>query len=204
MNNLCTGIILAGGTNTRFSGTNKALMPIGGKRIFDRIYDVFCNLFQDIMLVTNDPAQYLEWDLTIVTDLFPFRCSLTGLHAGLFNLTTPYAFFAACDTPFIKQNLIETILAGIAPHIDIVVPETSEGFQPLCAVYSRRCLEHAARQLERQELKIDRIFKKLRVKKIPEQVLRKHDPDLISFYNINTPEDLAQAEDMLAKLIPKS
>ncbi len=59
MNNLCTGIILAGGKNTRFSGTNKALMPIGGKRIFDRIYDVLCNLFQDIILVTNDPMPYL-------------------------------------------------------------------------------------------------------------------------------------------------
>ena len=200
MNNLCTGIILAGGKNTRFSGTNKALMPIGGKRIFDRIYDVFCNLFQDIILVTNDPMPYLEWDLTVVTDLFPFRCSLTGLHAGLFNLTTPYAFFAACDTPFIKQNLIETILAGIAPHIDIVVPETSEGFQPLCAVYSRRCLEHATRQLEKQELKIDRMFKKLRVKKIPEQVLKKQDPDLISFFNINAPEDLAKAEEILSRI----
>jgi len=194
MNSLCTGIILAGGQNTRFSGTNKALVRVGGKRIFDRIYDVFCNLFQD-----NDPAQYLEWDLTIVADLFPFRSSLTGVHAGLFNITTPYAFFAACDTPFIKQNLIETILAGIAPHIDIVVPETSEGFQPLCAVYSRRCLEHATRQLEKQELKIDRIFKKLRVKKIPEKVLKKQDPDLLSFFNINTPEDLAEAEEILSR-----
>lgn len=200
MNNLCTGIILAGGKNIRFSGTNKALMPIGGKRIFDYIYDVFRCLFQEIILVTNDPVQYLEWDLTIVTDLFPFRSSLTGLHAGLFNLTTPYAFFAACDTPFIKQNLIETILAGIAPHIDIVIPETSEGFQPLCAVYSRRCLEHATRQLEKQELKIDRMFKKLRVKKIPEQVMKKQDPDLISFFNINTPEDLAQAEEILSRI----
>ncbi len=81
-----------------------------------------------------------------------------------------------------------------------MVPETSEGFQPLCAVYSRRCLEHATRQLEKQELKIDRMFKKLRVKKIPEQVLKKQDPDLISFFNINTPEDLAQAEEILSRI----
>ncbi|MBW1842535.1 MAG: molybdenum cofactor guanylyltransferase [Deltaproteobacteria bacterium] len=200
MNNSCTGIILAGGRNTRFSGTNKAFVSIGGKRILDRIYDVFCDLFQEIILVTNDPVQYLEWDFDIVTDLFPIRSSLTGIHAGLFYMTTPYAFVAACDTPFIQTKLVKTILKGIAPRIDIVTPETAEGYQPLCSVYSKRCLNPITRQLEKQELKIDRIFKKVRLKTISEKTLREQDSDLISFYNINTPEDLAMAEEILSRI----
>ena len=72
-----TGVILAGGQNTRFSGMNKALIRVGGKCILERIYDVFSDLFEEIILVTNDPLQYLEWDLDIVTDLFPIRSSLT-------------------------------------------------------------------------------------------------------------------------------
>lgn len=204
MQNSCTGIILAGGKNTRFAGTNKALLYVGAQRIFDRIYDVFRDLFQDIILVTNDPLAYLEWDLTVVTDLFPVQSSLTGIHAGLFFMTTPYAFCVACDTPFIKKNLIQAILDNIEPRIDIVTPVTSEGFQPLCSVYSRQCLKPIARQLEKQELKIDRIFNKVRTKKLSEAILRQQDPDLISFYNINTPEDLAQAEEMLAKHCLKS
>jgi molybdopterin-guanine dinucleotide biosynthesis protein A len=198
MQNSCAGIILAGGKNTRFSGTNKALLRVGSKRILDHIYGVFSDLFQEIILVTNDPLEYLEWDLAVVTDLLPIQSALTGIHAGLFFMTTPYAFFVACDTPFIQKSLVETIIESMDPHIDVVIPETSQGLQPLCSVYSRQCLKPITQQLEKHELKIDRIFNRLRTQKIPESVLRKKDPDLISFYNINTPEDLARAEEMLA------
>ena len=196
MDKTCTGIILAGGQNSRFAGANKALMPIGEKPILDHIYGTFKELFQAIILVTNDPAQYIEWDLNIVTDIFSIRSSLTGIQAGLFFATTPYVFVAACDTPFIKQALVQTILDNIEPHIDVVIPETVEGLEPLCSVYSKQCLKPITRQMEKQELKINRVFQKLRIKKLSEQILRQHDPELISFYNINTPEDLAKAQQM--------
>ena len=189
-----TGVILAGGQNTRFSGTNKALIRVGGKCILDRIYNVFSDLFEEIILVTNDPIQYLEWDLNIVTDLFPVRSSLTGIHAGLFYMTTPYAFFVACDIPFLKKELVETILGNIEPGIDIVIPETSQGFEPLCSVYSKQCFKPIEQQLVKKDLKIQQIFRKVRVKKIPENILRQNDPDLVSFSNINTPDDLTSAE----------
>jgi molybdopterin-guanine dinucleotide biosynthesis protein A len=189
-----TGVILAGGQNTRFSGTNKALIRVGEKSILDCIYAVFSDLFEEIILVTNDPIQYLEWDLNIVTDLFPIRSSLTGIHTGLFYITTPYAFFAACDIPFLKKGLVQTMLNRIEPGVDIVIPETSKGFEPLCAVYSKKCLQIIERQLVKRELKIRKIFQKVRVKKVSETILRENDPDLISFYNINTHDDLLRAE----------
>ena len=190
----CTGVILAGGKNSRFSGKNKALVHIGGKRILDRIYEVFTLLFDKIILVTNDPVQYMEWDLDIVTDIFPIRSSLTGIHTGLFYITTPYAFFVACDIPFIKKELIKILLDGVEPSIDIVIPETSKGFEPLCSVYSKRCFKPIEEQLEKKSFKIQQVFQKLRVKKISEDILRAIDPELVSLYNINTPEDLARAE----------
>ena len=52
----CTGVILAGGLNTRFDGQNKAFIKIGGKRILDRLLDVYTRLFEQVGLVTNDPA----------------------------------------------------------------------------------------------------------------------------------------------------
>lgn len=192
--NKCTGVILAGGKNSRFSGKNKALVRIGGKRILDRIYEVFTILFDKIILVTNDPVQYMEWDFDIVTDIFPIRSSLTGIHTGLFYITTPYAFFVACDIPFIRKELIEILLDGVEPGIDIVIPETSKGVEPLCSVYSKRCFKPIEEQLEKKSLKIQRVFQKVRVKKIPEDILRTIDPDLVSLYNINTPDDLARAK----------
>lgn len=185
---------MAGGKNSRFSGKNKALVRIGGKRILDRIYEVFTILFDKIILVTNDPVQYMEWDFDIVTDIFPIRSSLTGIHTGLFYITTPYAFFVACDIPFIRKELIEILLDGVEPGIDIVIPETSKGVEPLCSVYSKRCFKPIEEQLEKKSLKIQRVFQKVRVKKIPEDILRTIDPDLVSLYNINTPDDLARAK----------
>ena len=194
MRNDLTGVILAGGQNKRFFGRNKAFVRIGGKRILDRIYGIYNTLFKEIILVTNDPLQYLEWDLDIVTDLFPIRSSLTGIHAGLFYMNTPHAFFMACDIPFLKKGLVETILDGIEPGVDIVIPETSKGLEPLCSVYSKHCLKPVEQQLVKQQLKIRQVFQKVRIKKLPEPILRKADPDLLSFSNINTPEDLARAE----------
>jgi molybdopterin-guanine dinucleotide biosynthesis protein A len=200
MKNKFTGVILAGGKNSRFSGKNKALIHIDGKRILDRIYDVFTILFDKIILVTNDPVQYMGWDLNIVTDIFHIRSSLTGIHTGLFYITTPYAFFAACDIPFLKKELVETLLDSVEPNIDIVIPETSKGIEPLCSVYSKRCFKPIQEQLEKKSLKIQRMFQKVRVKKIPEDMLRTIDPDLLSFFNINTPDDLVRAKQTATKL----
>jgi len=192
----CTGVILAGGRNTRLSGRNKAFIRVGGKRIINRLYHIFKDLFEETILVTNDPIQYLEWDYHIVTDLFPIRCSLTGIHAGLFYTATSHAFFAACDSPFLKKDVVETIINGIEPGIDVLIPETSEGLEPLCAVYSKQCLKVIEQQIVQQKLKINRFFSKVHVKKIPEDILLEKDPNLISFFNINTPEDMERAEKM--------
>ncbi|MGD9239019.1 MAG: molybdenum cofactor guanylyltransferase, partial [Desulfobacterales bacterium] len=179
----CTGVILSGGLSTRYDGTEKALLQVGGVRILDRIYDIYSDLFEEIILVTNSPQKFLDWDLLIVSDLFPIRSSLTGIHAGLFYMTNPFAFISACDTPFLKKELVETVIGKIEPHIDIVMPETSAGFEPLCAAYSKRCLQPAQHHLEQEKLKIIKTFRKSRIKTISEKVLRKIDPDLQSFFN---------------------
>ena len=193
----CTGVILSGGLATRFDGTEKALLKVGGVRILDRIYDIYKELFEEIILVTNNPQNFLEWDLLIVSDIYPIRSSLTGIHAGLFYMSNPYAFISACDTPFLKKEVVETVIGKIDNKIDIVMPETSAGLEPLCAAYSKRCLESAQNHLEREKLKVTKAFRKSRTKTISEKVLCKIDPDLRSFFNINTPDDLQRAEEMV-------
>ena len=196
----CTGVILAGGLNTRFSGKEKALVHVGERRILDYIYDVFLDLFEEIILVTNNPLKYIEWNLNIVTDLFPIRSSLTGIHAGLFYASNPYAFFAACDTPFLKKELIEMIVEKIEPGLEAIIPEISVGLEPLCAIYSKNSLKRIEQHLSENKLKIQWVFKKDRIKKIPENLIREKDPDLSSFFNINSPEDLEKAEALIAQV----
>ena len=82
------------------------------------------------------------------------------------------------------------MLKNLEARWDVVVPVTAEGYQPLAAIYSRRCLEPIAAQLAEGKLKVSHFFSKVRIKKIPETSLRQVDPELKSFFNINTPEDL--------------
>jgi molybdopterin-guanine dinucleotide biosynthesis protein A len=189
-----TGVVLAGGLSTRFSGKNKAFFKIGGRRLIDRVHDIFEDVFAEIILVTNQPIDYLDWDGKIVTDIFPVRSSLTGIHAGLFYAAYPFAFFSACDTPFLRKTVVETVVSAVSENVDVVIPKVEAGLEPLCAAYSRRCLEPVTRCLNRRELTIRKFFKKLRVKTISETHIRRVDPKLESFLNINTPSDLAAFE----------
>ena len=196
MNQSCSGVILAGGLSTRYGGQNKAFLKIGGVRIIDRIFRVFSGLFDEIIIVTNQPLDFLEWDALIVTDIFQPRSSLTGIHTGLFHGGHPFAFFSACDTPFLKREVVECVLAAIEPADDVIVPRTSQGLEPLCAAYSRRCLKPAEEHIRAGKLKIELALKRNRFKYVPEARLREKDPDLATFFNVNTPEDLARAEEL--------
>jgi len=195
----CSGVILSGGLNTRFSGKDKSFIRLGKHYILDSIYSIFQNLFDEIILVTNNPMNYIHMDATIVTDIFQTRSSLTGIHAGLYYSSHNHSFFVACDTPFIKKELVEAIINQIDPNVDAIVPETSKGFEPLFAVYSKKCLKPIEQQLIKKQLKVRDFLKKVRTIYFPENRIREIDPDLISFFNINTPDDLAVAKKLLNK-----
>jgi molybdopterin-guanine dinucleotide biosynthesis protein A len=197
MSQPCSGVILAGGLSTRYGGVNKAFLRVGGMRILDRLLSVYAELFDEIILVTNSPQEFIEWNALIVTDIFPARSSLTGIHAGLFYARNPFAFFSACDTPFLKKDVVAAVLDNLEPEIDLVIPQTAEGLEPLCAAYSRRCLKPAEEHIRQNKLKIQLALSGKRIKMIPEAVLREKDPELQSFFNINCPEDLARAEQLV-------
>jgi len=197
VNHACSGIILSGGLNKRMGGKNKALLSLGSQTMLDRLYNAFQGLFDEVLLVTKAPLQYLSWDFTIVTDFSPTRSPLTGIHAGLFYASAPHAFITACDTPFLKTELIRALLGAFEPKWDVIIPVTKQGHQPLCAIYSKRCIEPIEGQLKNEDSKILSFFSKIKVKEIPEEQLRRADPDLVSFLNINTLEDLLASEKML-------
>lgn len=189
----CTGVILAGGQNKRFDGQNKAFITIGGQRIIDRLLAVYGQVFDQAVVVTTQPTAYVNVNALIVSDHYPVRSSLNGLHAGLFSAAHEYAFVTACDTPFVNTSLVRYLLDSIESRADIIIPETSAGYEPMFAIYRKSCLPAMAWQLENDLLKIQGLFRKVRVKTVPESDLRVIDPELVSFFNINTPEDLAQA-----------
>lgn len=188
-----TGIILSGGLSTRLSGKNKAFIEINGRKIIEYTHALFSEIFQEIILVTNTPALYQDWDFKIVTDIFQERSSMTGLHAGLHHASFPFAFAVACDSPFLDKTLIETVLSHVGNDIDIVVPRVAKGYEPLFAVYSKRCLPVMENALKNKRFRIKEIFDQVQTTRLPESFIRRYDPDMRSFFNINTPDDMAKA-----------
>jgi len=190
-----TGIILAGGKNLRM-GKNKAFLEVNGQRIIDRIREIFADLFNEVLLVTNSPLEYGYLNLRMVADLCPGKGALGGLYTGLFHASCSHAFVAACDMPFLNKALISH-LSALSPGYDIVIPKPDDGLQPLHAVYSQKCLPFMENLLRQDNLKIIDFFPKVKKREVVTKEILQFDPHLISFLNINTPEDLAWAQDLL-------
>ena len=190
-----TGIILAGGKNLRM-GKNKAFIEVNGQRLIDRTKNLFVELFDEVLLVTNSPRDYLDLNLRLVADLWPGKGALGGIYTGLFHASHSHAFVAACDMPLLNKALISR-LAALSPGYDIVIPKTEDGFQPLHAVYSQKCLPFMENLLRENNLKIIDFFPRVRKREVPTEEILPLDPQLISFLNINTPEDLVRVEDLL-------
>ncbi|OPY06236.1 MAG: putative molybdenum cofactor guanylyltransferase [Syntrophaceae bacterium PtaB.Bin038] len=184
-----TGIILAGGRAGRMGGINKAFIEVGGERLIDRTMRLYRALFREIIISTNSPLEYLEFDARIVTDLYPGKGPLGGIHAGLLHATCEQAFVSACDMPYLSEAFIGHLIAQ-AEGYDLVVPVTAGGYESLHAVYSRRCLPVIESQIERGELKVALLFRKFRTREIPAGEILRFDPEGRIFANLNRPEDL--------------
>ncbi len=195
----CTGVILAGGKNSRLPGKKKTFRKIGDVMILESIYELFSNLFKEVIIVVNEPKEFAGWDMTVVTDIIPSQCALAGLHAGLFYASFPYVYAAACDTPFVKQSIVEYIVGQIDPKYEVIIPRTDDGLEALSAVYSKDCIPLIENNLKKNIFMIKKFFRQKKVKEIPVEQLKALDPAMEFIFNVNTPEDLEKAKTIVNK-----
>jgi molybdopterin-guanine dinucleotide biosynthesis protein A len=187
-----TGIILAGGRASRLGGINKAFIEVGGERLIDRTLRVYRSLFEELIISTNSPLEYLEFDARIVTDIYRGKGPLGGIHAGLLHATCEHAFVSACDMPYLSKEFIGYMIAQSGGY-DLVVPVTAGGFESLHAIYSRKCLPFIESQIESGELRVSHLFKKFKTREILGDEIRSFDPEGRLFANLNRPDDLDQS-----------
>lgn len=193
----CSAVILAGGLNSRMGGRNKAFLKVGGREILDRTLDTLGPLFEDILLVTREPGPYRGRPVRVVTDVYDVRSSLTGIHAGLVHAAAEFVFMVACDAPFLQPALVRLLLGEIEPSADVIVPVRDGHYEPLCAIYSKRCIPFIEHQLDRQNFRIFNFFDDIQLKVVADERLRQVDAGMRSFFNVNTPHAL-QASQVLA------
>jgi len=186
-----TGVVLAGGRSTRM-GTNKALLEFDGVPISERVLAALRPLFRELAIVANDPEPYAYLHLPIWPDRLPGKGPLGGLYTAVSNSAFSQSFCMACDMPFANRAIIQ-YLTQLAHAVDVVVPRTPDGYQPLHAVYSKTCLGPMESLLTANRLKIDHLFPAVRVRVVEEAELRRLDPLQCAFINVNTRQDLDSA-----------
>lgn len=178
-----TGVILAGGSSRRMEGVDKALLEIDGQSLFERVLEVFRQLF-DRILIAGDRPDLASEDVPCVPDVYP-GSSLGGLHAGLAGASTPHVFAAACDMPHVDPAAIRYLLQR-RHNCDVVVPETPQGFEPLFAVYSRGCLPHMETMLRAGRCRIYDFYPRVNLCRVPAGELPGDWRRTLA--NVNTPE----------------
>lgn len=183
-----TGAILAGGHSQRM-GKDKAFLEVAGQRIIDRTVRLFQEIFSHVMVITNTPADYSYLGVRTVRDLLPGRGALGGVFTAVFFAQTDHTFLAACDMPLLSPKVVQYLIERAA-RWDVVVPTIGGLPEPLHAVYSRRCLKPIEEVLLRGGRKLTDFYSKVRILRVPDEEIRPLDPELLSFRNINTPEDL--------------
>jgi FdhD protein len=182
-----SGVILAGGKSRRMR-SNKALLPYKGGRFIEAIHRQLAEIFDEVILVTNNPEQYEFLPCRKVPDLFPDVGALAGIHSGLFHSANPAIFAVACDMPYLNNELIRH-LACRADAGSVFIPEGPSGLEPLHAVYGKGCLSAIEETLIHGEKRIVSFFSRANVTMINADQVARFDPSFASFSNINTPEE---------------
>jgi len=190
-----TGVILAGGKSQRM-GRHKLCLKVGGVPLFERVYWVLKRIFDDLIVVANNPEWFESYDARIVPDLISGWGALGGLYTGLKHARSDPSFCFAADMPFLNDELIQYMIDRRYEG-DVIIPRTPDGLQPLHAIYSSKCLKAIENLVSKRNLKIIDFFTEVTVVYISEREILDYDPLLLSFLNVNTKEDLQHAEDML-------
>ena len=194
--------LIAGGKSSRM-GRDKAFVPLGGKPIIEHILERTAALGQaETILITNRPQAYAHLGLPIFEDILPEKGSLGGIYTAIARSASPYTLTLACDMPFVNPRLLAYML-GLRGEDggpwDVIVPRVGGHPQGLHALYSRACLAPIRERLEAGQLRVIGFYEAVRARYLDPTEHVPLDPRGLSFFNVNTPEDLQLAEALLAE-----
>ena len=188
--------ILAGGQSRRM-GRDKALLDVGGRALIEHVIERARPVASEMMLIASDRPAYARFGLRVVPDRYPQSGALGGIYTAIAEAEYHHCLVLACDMPFVNTDLLR-YMASVPRDYDVLVPSLAperstqgerETLETLHAIYGKTCLPAIERQLQEGILKVIGFFSQVRVERIPEEVVRQYDPNLLSFYNANTPEE---------------
>ena len=189
-------IILAGGKSLRL-GYDKVLEKVGSSSLLEKVISRIDSLSKEVIIVTAEERTFPQLTgrpkIKIVSDIFPGIGSLGGIYTGLVTSNSHYNLVVAADMPFLDQPLLRYMLE-VSDGFDFVLPRINTFFEPLHAIYSKNCIEPIESLIKNGRKVIIDLFDYVRVKYIEAEEIDKFDPQHLSFFNINTKDDLERAK----------
>lgn len=195
--------IIAGGEGKRL-GRPKWTVELGGKQMIAFIAEALSEVADDgeVTVVARRPIEIAG--LPVITDSPPAGFDqaggpLVGLYTALRDAQSEWLIAAACDLPFVTDELFRRLLSECSDDLDAVVPNQPDGTpQPLCAAYRvAACLPAAENAIADGRLSMFSLLDRVRTRFVPFEDLAVLPGSDVFFFNINTPEDLAKATEMI-------
>jgi molybdenum cofactor guanylyltransferase len=174
-------------------GHDKALAIVQGEPILERVLRCLKEVSEHVMIIGEREA-YRSFNVPVIADAVDGSGPLGGIVTALRNSPTEFMFVVGCDMPFLSSRLLQA-MANEPRDADVLIPYLDDyngfsGYQPLHALYSVRCVQPIMARLSRDELKIKLFLDDVDTRTLNSRWLRQYDPDLQSFTNVNTPDDL--------------
>ena len=198
--------ILAGGLASRFGGRDKSALVVDGRTIFERQITELSRVTPDILVVGSTSARHRATGDTaprFVADRVPGCGPLGGIHTALTEARGDAVFVVACDMPYVDGTFV-TYLLDLARDADAVVPvfttrlsgptpdgNDRTGCHPLCAVYTRACLDTIARRLADRRLKVTDLLADVRTRFVTAEEIERFGDGRRLLTNVNTPAEYA-------------
>jgi molybdopterin-guanine dinucleotide biosynthesis protein A len=176
-------------------GENKAEMMFVGEPLLTRVARRLSPAVDELLVIGPQSLAPLAPRARVVEDALPAIGPLGGLYTALTAITSAHIFLVACDMPFIRPGLVRAMLAFAETRgdADVVALDANGRVQPLHAVYSRACLPTVERALKASDHSLHALLAQLAVVTIDAETVRREDPDGLSAFNVNTPDDWRQA-----------
>ena len=185
-------IILAGGKSLRL-GHDKILEKLNKRSLLEQVVSRIDSLCKEIIIVTSEERTFPQLashpKLKIVSDIFPGKGSLGGIYTGLVTSDSFYNLVLASDMPFLNQSLLRYMIE-VSDGFDFVLPRVNNLFEPLHAVYSKNCVAPMEFIIKQGRKVIIELFDFVKVRYVEAEEVDRFDPRHLSFFNINTEEDL--------------
>jgi molybdopterin-guanine dinucleotide biosynthesis protein A len=188
-------IILAGGKSVRY-GHDKILEKINNTNLLDRVISQLEPISKDIIIVTANERAFTHLadrkNIRIVNDIIPGMGSLGGVYTGLVESRTHQNLVVAADMPFLNRDLLRYMI-DVADGYDFTLPHINEWYEPLHAIYSKNCIASARAIFDQGKKVIVELFNYVKVRYVEAEEIDRYDPQHLSFFNINTRQDMERA-----------